>query len=153
MTFDFRLTTDEALIREAVLSSNNLPWAFESHLSHFTWKPQIRREINYIACYEGEQFMGLVVTIRQTDSRCESHIAFLPCAYGKTSEIGRECIMWIWQNTSYQEIVAPCIQGNSLASRLLTRIGFVKYGIRGKPWIKDGIPQTMDLLKISKSII
>lgn len=153
MTFTFRLTQDEALIREAVLSPNNLPWAFESHLSHFTWKPQIRHEINYVACYEGETFLGIFVTIRQTDSRCESHIAFLPTAYGKTAQLGREAIQWIWANTPYLEIVAPCVRDNSLASRFLTRIGFARHGAREKPWIKDGIPRTMDLFKVSKSII
>jgi hypothetical protein len=49
--------------------------------------------------------------------------------------------------------VAPCIRDNSLASRFLTRIGFARHGAREKPWIKDGIPRTMDLFKVSKSII
>jgi hypothetical protein len=145
--FDFRLTQDVGLIRQAILAPNNLPWAFESHLERFTWKPQIRHEINYIACYEGEQFLGIVVTIRQTDTRCESHIAFLPCAFGKTDKIGQECLHWIWENTPYREILAPCVEGNSLAARFLTRVGFSKCGSRTKPWLKDGILHQMDLFK------
>jgi RimJ/RimL family protein N-acetyltransferase len=153
MTFSFRLTQDEALIREAILSPNNLPWAFESHVSQLTWTPKITHGINYVACYKVNTFLGIFVTIHHTDSCCESHIAFLPLVYGKTAKLGREAIQWIWANMPYLDIVAPCVRGNSLASRFLTRIGFAKYGVREEPWVKDGKPYIMDLFRISKSII
>ena len=145
--FTIHSTQDKALIRKAILSPNNLSWAFEVCPDVATWVPTIRQGINYIACYDEDQFRGIVVVVQRTDIQCESHIAFLPGAYGKTVAIGRACVQWIWDNTPYSEIVAPCIHENRLAAQFLTRVGFINCGPIGQTRIKDGIPYHMDLYK------
>lgn len=146
-------THDLQRVRDTILAPNNLPWAFRSPLEYFTWRPQLKPGILYLACYQDGVYQGLIATVEQSETRCEGHIAFLPIAFGHTVTLGQTCLDWIWEHTRFREIVAPVVEGNLLARRFLMKLGFEHFQTIPKGWIKDGRCHDLELFKIDKSII
>jgi RimJ/RimL family protein N-acetyltransferase len=150
--FTYSLTTDTELIKSALLSSNNLPWAAEDGFSFEKWEPPIIDRIKYIANYLDGEFVGLIVLLTQpNDERiAEGHMAYLPKAYGYTDHLAKEAIKWVWNNTVYNKIIAPCILTNNLAKRVILKAGLRPVRILERGWLKDGIVHQMCMYQINR---
>ena len=137
--FSFSFSSDTNLIKEVLLSYNNIPFNFDDTFEDpTTFNPPICDKIRYIEVKDGSITQGFFFLIDK-NGYTECHMAFLPIAYGKVHAIGRECIKWVWDNTDIQVMVAPCIETNTLALRCIQSFGFTIFHKQEDAWLRDGI--------------
>jgi hypothetical protein len=152
--YKFSLSQDKDLIRSVVLASNNLLFNFDdSYPDPYSFQPIFNENIYYIKCEDqDDNFLGFFFLIKGigTDVIAESHMAFLPVAYGKVANIGKECLQWVWDNTAFNTLVCPCIETNRLALKCIKAIGFQEYGREDNKWVSKGKIEHYILLKATK---
>lgn len=64
----------------------------------------------------------------------ELHTTLLGNAYGKASEILKEFILWIQQNTPIRVLKGMCGMNNELAKKFIERNGFERIGVSDQTW-------------------
>jgi len=95
--YTFSISQDYYLIRDTLISSNNVPYNFQDGENPEYWKPNLAANVLHIKVCKGNEFMGFFFLIRKGEKIAEAHMAFLPHAYGQVVDIGKECLQWIWR--------------------------------------------------------
>jgi RimJ/RimL family protein N-acetyltransferase len=121
--YNFSICRDKDLIVKTLTSPNNAPYQFEEDEDLSQLNPVLDGRLNYIKCCFGNLFLGIVILI-DYGTIAEGHFCFLPVAYGSVVAICRECLSWIWKMTKYNKITAPVLETNTLARRVVEKIGF-----------------------------
>ncbi len=85
-----------------------------------------------------------------TGSTCVVHFATIPEVWGKTLEIAREAIAWIFGNTRFVKIVGFTPECNRLAVRFGKRCGFRVEGRITKAFMKNWELHDMIVFGLSK---
>ena len=152
--YNFSLSNDKELIRSVVLAPNNLLFNFDdTYPDPYSFNPVFNDNIYYIKCEDANNtFLGFYFLIKKAETIAEAHMAFLPVAYGKVSDIGKECLKWVWENTTFNTLVCPCIESNRLAMKCIKSIGFQEYGREDNKWLSKGKLEHYILLKATKNL-
>ena len=136
--YTFTISRDYYLIRDTVISGNNIPYNFQDGEDPKHWKPNLAANILHIKVCRDNEFLGFFFLIRKGERVAEAHMAFLPHAYGQVINIGKKCLEWIWKYLPINTLVAPCIEDNRLALRVIKGIGFEVYDRTENAWLRDG---------------
>ncbi len=136
---EFKLSNNIQLIKEVLLSSNNIEYSFDdAHQEYIKdFEPLIHKNIYYIEVSEDNDFKGFFFIVRKNELIGEAHLAFLPKAYGKVSKYGKLCLDWVWKNLDFSVLICPCIEENKLALNCIKKMGFQEYGYLLNAWIKN----------------
>lgn len=148
--YRFTINTDVEMIKSTVLNSNNRRFQFDDSHNPDDFEPYLLHPVYHIAVYDNDVFQGFFFLIDKGSGVAEAHLAFLPKAYGKVSDMGRQCLQWVWSNFNFHTLVAPCIEDNKLALKCITDIGFKPYELVENSWIKDGKSYNYIWLRITK---
>lgn len=136
--YSFSFSHDTDLIKSTVLLSNNINYCFDDTDNPDTCVVPIDSKLKYIKVEEKGIFLGFFLLKERNDRVAEAHLAFLPRAYGRVADLGRECLLWIWEKTTYEVIICPVLEDNKLALNCILRMGFTFYGHQGHAWLKYG---------------
>jgi RimJ/RimL family protein N-acetyltransferase len=80
----------------------------------------------------------------------ECHTALLPSAKGKSTEIGKEALEWVFKNTEATKIITSVPENNPMALRMALKSGFKIYGNKPDSFLKHGKLLSQTLLEIRK---
>ena len=80
----------------------------------------------------------------------EVHTILLPSAHGKSVDIAKAVVQWMWDNTCARRIITSVPEFNQLALRLAERVGFIRYGVNVKSFQKNGYLFDQTMLGINK---
>jgi len=150
----FKPTTDVDLVRDTLMSPNNLPWQFEDGFNRegLRCMKALPAGFTYVAAYCDSAYVGIFLVINK-EPHVECHLALLPLAYGMSSLILYAFVEWIWANTDSELIQAPVVEDNRLAGMMAEKSGFKKAARRPHAWLKDGINHDLIVYEIVKPII
>ena len=94
--------------------------------------------VHYIAAYDGGDYMGLWMFVPRNVICWEVHTCLLKRAWGRSVELARGCVAWIWANTSVQRIISEVPANNPLALRLALKSGMTVFGTNERSSLKNG---------------
>ena len=158
--YQFYITSDLSLLSSVFLSNNNKDWLTDDLHKIDNLSSLINDKIMYIACYKETQFLGIFGIIKEKkeekpssilNNRAEAHLAFLPCAYGQVSDIGKECLLYLWNTTDLDEIIAPVVEENIKARKCVERMGFTYLLKIDNAWVKNNKASSMICYHILKN--
>lgn len=104
------------------------------------WEPARDPNIIYLLAIDWElcQFVGFCAFWPLNAVLFDSHVAFLPVAYGARAEKAfRQMLNWMWANTAAQRIVGAIPDYNRHAIAFAERFG-ERFGYNAKAWSKGG---------------
>lgn len=136
--YTFSLSNDVGLIKSVVLSKNNLNYNFDDFHKPEDFEPIFNNNILYIKVERNKIFQGFFFLIMKNYTLAEAHLAFLPKAWGYVSEMGKECLIWLRNNTSVERLICPVLSNNFLALSCIKKIGFNIFDKQEKVWLKNG---------------
>ena len=147
----FSLTEDIDLVKSILHSPNNWPYQYQDdHFYEFdlikTYPPYIKT----IKVEEDSTPIGIFILIPLFNDQAEVHLALLPAAYGKTINIGKEALDWIWRHLPFEKLIGPVLKDNKLVIRMVEAIGFTYEGLVEKAWLKDTVKQDLVLYGINR---
>lgn len=150
--FEFLLCNDMTLIKAVLMSGHNKPYQIQDDevIDFNLWKPEERKDVINLAVMEDGVFQGFFFLIKTSPNACEAHLGFLPSAYGRVAEAGRECAKLLFEATEIEHITCPVIESNRLAVRCVERMGFKQYDRKEKMFLKDGKWEDYVYLKLDK---
>jgi hypothetical protein len=150
VVYTYSISEDYELIKQVALAQNNLRKCFDDFWSDpQSYEPFVGDNIFYIKCMENELLLGFFCLIRKDRDTCEAHMSFLPVAYGKVAEVGRQCLKWIRANlTDINYLISPCVESNRLADQCIRAMGFELFGYQNKAWLQHGKWESMLWFKI-----
>lgn len=143
-------TFDTALVRSVISNPKLRAASYGAQVEAFD--PKTQPEIYYLACYRGEDVIGLVIfhTFNSLDS-CQGHICYLPEYWGThLFHITTLAMRWIFDNTRFIKIVALIPDRYPLVLKHALHAGMKKEGYIVNSVISDGKPDNMTLLGIDK---
>lgn len=92
----------------------------------------------------------LLCDTQEGPSVAEVHFCIIPEAWGRTVEIARAFLEWVWRETRLKRLIGKVPGYNRLAKRLAERVGFVQYGVSVAPIQKHGKMFQVNLLEIRR---
>ena len=104
----------------------------------------------YMAAWDQETYLGLFMFCPSNSVTWEVHTCLLPRAWGKSVEIAKSMAQYMFENTQCRRIITSVPAQNRLALRLAERVGFTRYGVNERSWLKDGQLQDQIVLGLSK---
>lgn len=122
----FSRTTDMRAVRELLTEARS--WrrmTDDAAPSPESFQPAPRDRLVYVLCHRGAQVVALFVLVSNFHE-AEVHFCFSPEVWGRTKEIGRAFLDWVWRETSLNRLVAPCPAHNRLALKLAKACGFTE---------------------------
>ena len=102
-------------------------------------KPNIHPAIIYIAVYDEDELLGVIVLMVENSATLDSHSFMLPNSYGERGiEGGKKVLEWIWSNSPFVRVEAAVPDSNPLARKWVEKLGFKKFGESEGAWWKHG---------------
>ncbi len=68
----------------------------------------------------------------------ECHVCVLPQCWGRSREITRAWLDWVWGNTPYRRLVGPVPAYNRTCLKLSKNVGFTQFGVEHDAVQKHG---------------
>jgi hypothetical protein len=97
------------------------------------------------------ELLGLFMFLPRSAVLFEMHIALLPVAWGPPGlRAGRQVIPWVFEHTTCRRLIGEVPRSNTLAIRWAEAIGFARYGVNRRAFMKGGELQDLILLGVSK---
>lgn len=149
MGWKFSWTVDGDLIRSAVLSPHNRPWAAPDGFDVDLWEPLPSPWCRFVRVDLDGVFQG-IITLLGGSALLEAHISLLPCTYGHTQSLGNAALGWVFLHTGAHVILAPCAADNRLASNFLEGLGFEVTSVKPGAWTKGGTTTDMNIYKLKR---
>jgi len=112
--------------------------------------PRMDDAIVYVACYQGEEYLGLWCFMPTSAIRWNVHTCLLPCAWGRTVQATKAMLRWVWETQPVERIVTEVPTYNRLALRLAKAVGMEYIGIDRQSIRKGGKLHDQILLGLSK---
>ena len=113
--------------------------------------PSVSDAIVYLGVFDADNFHGLFMLHAHNAICWEVHTCLLPSAWGKASVLfARDCIDWVFAETSCARLITNVPAGNALALRLAKSAGMQQFGLNPKSFLKHGVALDQYMLGISK---
>lgn len=109
-------------------------------------------DVWYMGAFEHDLFMGVFAFFPQNSVCWEVHTCLLPHAWGSSVAIARDMAAWVFSNTPCMRIITSVPDLNRLALRLAESVGFKRYGVNERSWLKDKQLRDQIVLGLSKPI-
>lgn len=93
---------------------------------------------------------GVFLVIKQNMVTYEVHGYFLPSIKGKSVEIGKDLIRWVFDNLPCKRLITSVPNFNVESLRMIKKSGMTEYGVNPKSFQKDGVLYDQTLLGVSK---
>jgi len=153
--FTFAKTDDLDLVKTTISAPSNMPFQFEDDYdrSKFFAMDSLPEPCIFVKVMKGEEYFGLFLLIPIHNGTAECHLALLPNAYGKTTEIMEAWLKWVWANTPFTKLRGPVLEYNRLAAKLVESVGFRFVGFNIASWLKDGIKHNLVIYEINEPIL
>lgn len=126
----FERTRDAALIK-AILTH---PRIWGRVIDDYTppaeeWQPELHEQVWYVTAHDGDELLGLFEVYPLNHVCWESHVAFLPAAWGERARTATiEAMCWLMARTRCRRMVATIPVDNRLAIRFAQACGLKQYG-------------------------
>lgn len=115
------------------------------------YEPKLSEDLIYLAAFDDDELLGIVLFHRESAATVKGHMAFLPNSYGhRTKETIALAFDWLWTHTSYVRIYAGVPALNALARQVCERVGMTRFGINQNAWLKGGKLWDVFLYGLSK---
>ena len=96
-------------------------------------------------------FLGLFMFLPRSTVLWEMHVSLLPGAWGPPGlRAGCQVIPWVFEHTTCRRLIGEVPRSNTLAIRWAEAIGFARYGVNRRAFMKGGELQDLILLGVSK---
>ena len=149
--YQFKRLNDYELIRETLTHPRIYKWLVDDGCPvREDFKLVKSKHIWYIGVYENETYLGLWMFYPHNSICWEVHTCLLPIAWGKSTEMGKEMVTWLFNNTPCQRIITNVPTFNKLALILAINVGFKEFGRNVKSFIRNGILYDQIVLGMSK---
>lgn len=144
----FEQTTDTNFIRECMTSPH--AWRAGSDDGMIGIDPKL-----FFIKLDGKIWVkagkyGLFVGEARNSVTYEVHTFMLPSARGKSVEIAKSAMQWLFNNSACLRITTTVPEYNKLAIRLSRKVGMELMGINKRSFMKDGVLYDQKLFGISK---
>jgi RimJ/RimL family protein N-acetyltransferase len=128
--YSFHISRDADAIKDCIKLPHNAIHQFVNGADSDTWEPSFGGKYVYIAIREGMKLHGFFILIQTSCKSAEAHMIFNRSAYGKTIDMGRQCIKWLRDRfPGLGILMAPVSEENKLALRCVKGMGFEDEGI------------------------
>ena len=104
----------------------------------------------WVMVSEGDTSLG-VFMLNPLNCICyEVHTALLPEAWGRSVEITKDGVLWLFENTPCRRVITNVPEYNRKALLLAKKTGMVQFGINPKSFLKNGVLYDQIMLGLSK---
>jgi RimJ/RimL family protein N-acetyltransferase len=123
-------TYDYALVKR-ILTEPKV-WAAlgdEAKPARADFAPTESEKFIYLVAWEGTEPLGMFLLIPRNSVHAETHFAMLPSVWGRSTDIGKAFLEWIWRNTSFERLTGNILERNRLAIAYAKGIGCQPFAV------------------------
>ena len=145
-------STDHAAIR-ALLTDPRVyrKMANDSAPGPCDFPHELPGQFEYVTVNDRRGILAVFLLIPAKDNRVEVHFCFDPRAWGRTVEISKDFLSWLWRETNYSAAIGPIPSYNQLGRKLAENVGFRERGRDSAIIRKGGIEHDVIYMGLERS--